>query len=70
MTRRKWTILTLPVAITVIALIIALQNNAPVEMRILFATVTMPAAMLLLCSLALGVIVGIIGALLVVKSER
>lgn len=70
MTRKTWARLTLPVALAVIALIIALQNTSPVETRLLFATVTMPAALLLLCTLVLGVIVGIIGALLVIKGER
>ncbi len=44
--------------LAVLVLIIALQNTAKVETKLLFATVTMPRAILLFVMLAIGFVVG------------
>lgn len=44
--------------LAVIVLIIALQNTANVETRLLFATVTMPRAVLLFVMLLIGFVIG------------
>ena len=47
------------VVLAVLVLIVALQNTAAVETRILLATVTMPRALLLLITLTVGFVVGL-----------
>jgi len=44
--------------LAILVLIIALQNTANVETKILFATVTMPRAILLFVMLAIGFVIG------------
>ena len=44
--------------LAVIVLIIAIQNTANVETRLLFATVTMPRAVLLFVMLVIGFVIG------------
>lgn len=44
-----------------LALVLILQNMASVETRLLFATVTMPRALLLAVVFGLGVLTGIVG---------
>ncbi len=44
--------------LAIIVLIIAIQNTANVETRLLFATVTMPRAVLLFVMLAIGFVIG------------
>lgn len=44
--------------LAILVLVIALQNIANVETRILFATVTMPRAILLFAMLAIGFVIG------------
>lgn len=51
--------LTLVSVLTVVAIIVILQNTEPVETRLLFATVSMPRAVLLLLVLALGFLLGL-----------
>ena len=41
------------------AIVIMLQNTAPVETRLLVVTVTMPRALLLLLTMAIGFVLGI-----------
>ena len=44
--------------LAILVLVVALQNTANVETRILFATVTMPRAILLFVMLAIGFVIG------------
>ncbi len=44
--------------LAIIVLIIAIQNTDNVETRLLFATVTMPRAVLLFVMLAIGFVIG------------
>ena len=44
--------------LAVLVLIVALQNTANVETKLLFATVTMPRAILLFVMLAIGFVIG------------
>ena len=44
--------------LAIIVLVIALQNTANVETRLLFATVTMPRAVLLFVMLVIGFVIG------------
>lgn len=48
----------------VVALVIVLQNTEAVDTRLLFVTITMPRAVLLLITFLLGVIVGLLAAFL------
>jgi len=56
-TLRKITFIVIAV-LAVLVLIVALQNTANVETRLLFATVTMPRAILLFVMLAIGFVIG------------
>ena len=49
--------------LVVVALIVVLQNTAPVETRFLFVTVTMPRAVLLGITMLIGIATGILVAL-------
>lgn len=44
--------------LAILVLIVALQNTANVETKLLFATVTMPRAILLFVMLAIGFVIG------------
>ncbi len=44
--------------LSILVLIVALQNTANVETKLLFATVTMPRAILLFVMLAIGFAIG------------
>ncbi len=59
LTRRNLRIGVIAVSVIVV-LIVILQNTDPVQTRILFATVTMPRAVLLVVMLALGFVVGLL----------
>jgi uncharacterized integral membrane protein len=61
--------LILSVVLGVLVIIVALQNTASVETHILFASVTMPRALLLLCTLAIGFVIGIIVTISVLRRE-
>ncbi|MDD4071906.1 MAG: LapA family protein [Desulfobacterales bacterium] len=52
--------LTGGIVFTLLTIIIVLQNTAAIETRLLFFTVTMPRAVLLLLTFASGVIVGLL----------
>ena len=52
--------LIVAIAITVAAIIVVLQNTEAVETRLLFITVTMPRALLLLVTLMSGFILGLL----------
>ena len=47
----------------VLVLIVILQNTTPVETKILFITITMPRAALLVITLLIGAVAGILTAL-------
>lgn len=56
--------------LTLIVTIIVLQNTHSVETHILFVTITMPRALLLLLTLAFGFIAGIIVSIAVVRRQK
>ena len=62
--------LALVVILTLLAVILILQNTAPVETRILFATITMPRAVLLIITWLGGVAVGLLAALSIMKKRK
>ncbi len=45
--------------LAIVSIIIVMQNTASVETRLLFVTVTMPRALLLLLTLAAGFVLGL-----------
>lgn len=53
-----------------IALIVVLQNTAPVETKFLFLSATMPRAVLLLITGLIGFVLGILVALVMIKGEK
>ena len=56
--------------LAVLVLIVALQNTANVETKLLFATVTMPRAILLFVMLAIGFVIGwLAGARFTLKQD-
>ena len=60
------------IAILVLALVVAvliLQNTEPVETRLLFATVEMPRALLLLTTVLVGFALGILTALVWMRAQ-
>jgi uncharacterized integral membrane protein len=59
--------LVVSILLGVLALIIVLQNTAPVETRVLFTTVTMSGALLLLCTLVIGFIAGVAAAMVMIR---
>jgi len=52
--------LIVTVIVVLLAVIIILQNTASVETRLLFATVTMPRAVLLVTTTAIGFLAGLV----------
>jgi len=48
--------------LAVVVVIVVLQNTGPVETRLLFATVTMPRAVLLFVTLLVGFVLGLVAA--------
>ncbi|MGA1844694.1 MAG: lipopolysaccharide assembly protein LapA domain-containing protein [bacterium] len=56
--------------LAVLCLIIVLQNTATVETKILFITITMPRAILLLTTTAIGFALGVLVSLIVCKKQR
>jgi len=56
--------------IGLLLLVVILQNTAPVQTTVLFATITMPRAVLLLLMLLAGFALGILTALLLVDKGR
>jgi uncharacterized integral membrane protein len=57
-------------AAVVVVLILVLQNTAEVRTRILFATVVMPQAVLLVVVLAIGFVIGLLTALRTAKKPH
>lgn len=62
LTKRNVKIAAIAVAVIVV-LILILQNTEPVATRILFATIEMPRAVLLVVMLAIGFVLGLLTAL-------
>lgn len=64
--------LKLAIALTALALIsiIVLQNSEQIETKILFATITMPRAILLGVTFVIGIIVGLLIALIVSEKRK
>lgn len=60
------------VVLAVLVLIIALQNTAPVETKLVIFTVNVPAALLIFGSLVIGFVVGILvtGRIMGKKSRK
>jgi len=56
--------------LAILCLIIALQNTATVETRILFITITMPRAVLLLTTTAIGFALGVLVSLILCKKQK
>ena len=58
------------VVLAVLVVIVVLQNTEAVETRLLFATVTMPRAVLLLTTALVGFAMGVLTALLLMRQRE
>ena len=58
------------VVLAVLVIIVVLQNTETVETRLLFATVTMPRAVLLLTTALVGFALGVLTALLMMRQRQ
>ena len=56
--------------LVVLGMIIILQNTQPVETRILFMTITMPRAILLMGTTLIGFALGVLVSFLFQKKEK
>ena len=56
--------------LAIVCLIIVLQNTATVETKILFITITMPRAVLLLATTAIGFVLGVLVSLILCKKQK
>lgn len=56
--------------LAILCLIILLQNTATVETKILFITITMPRAVLLLTTTAIGFALGVLVSLILCKKQK
>ena len=61
--------LILATVITVVAIITILQNTEAVETKLLFMTVTMPRALLLIVTLMVGFILGLLALSHLIRKE-
>lgn len=57
------------IVLVLLCLIILLQNTATVETRILFITITMPRAVLLLITTCIGFALGVLVSLVLCKKK-
>ena len=55
--------------LAVLAVIVVLQNTQEIETRLLFVTVTMPRAVLLLVTTVIGFVLGVLVSLAVAKKK-
>ena len=55
--------------LAIVAIIVLLQNTGPVETKLLFVSVTMPRALLLLLTLAVGFVLGVIVSIPLTKKK-
>ena len=58
------------VVLAVLVVIVVLQNTETVETRLLFATVTMPRAVLLLTTALVGFALGVLTAFLMMRQRQ
>ncbi len=58
------------VVLALLALVVIAQNSASVDTKLLFVTVTMPRAVLLLVTLVIGFILGLLFALVASKKSK
>lgn len=56
--------------LAILAVVIVLQNTASVETKILFQTVTMPRAVLLLIATMIGFALGVLVSLMVMQKSK
>ena len=56
--------------LVILCLIIVLQNTATVETKILFITISMPRAVLLLTTTAIGFALGVLLSLILCKKQK
>ena len=61
---------SLAVVLILLVLIVIFQNRAPVETKFLFASITMPRAALLTVTLLIGIAVGMLLSLGLVKKNH
>jgi len=66
---KRWKLALIGIVV-VLAIIIIVQNTSAVETRVLFVTVTMPRALLLLITFLIGVAVGTAMSLKNIKRPR
>jgi len=57
----RWKLVAAAIA-AILAIIVAAQNTQAVETKLLLVTVTMPRAVLLFVTLALGFVIGVLAA--------
>lgn len=62
--------LVIALVLTVLVLVVLVQNTDTVETRLLFATVTMPRAMLLFGTLLIGFVLGLLLSFSLSKKPR
>jgi uncharacterized integral membrane protein len=62
--------LLVALALAALVIIVALQNTATVDTKVLFATVSMSRALLLAVTFAAGAVVGLVGGLWIARSRR
>jgi len=58
------------VVLAILAIIVIAQNSASVDTRLLFVTVTMPRAVLLLVTLVIGFVLGLLFSLVLSKKSK
>lgn len=62
--------LALAIVLAVVIVVIALQNTEPVDTKLLFATVSMPRAVLIFTTAAIGFGLGVLTTLVWTRSGR
>ena len=67
MTRTK---LVITAVLALLVLIVILQNTTPVETKVLFFTLTMPRAVLLIGTTLIGFLLGVLVALRMAKHKK
>jgi len=72
MTNSRMQILKLVVVaiIAIAAIVVIAQNTAAVDTRLLFVTVTMPRALLLLLTLATGFVLGLFFSAVIIRRKK
>lgn len=62
--------ITAVVILAIVTIIIVVQNTASVETRLLFFTISMPRALLLLLTLGVGFLIGLLTALMLKRPKQ